>query len=213
MRFCLHDKTITVRLLRAESRDAMLSFARNLPEEDLLFLDRDITQVAVVDQWVREVVEGRLFTILAWLDQQIIGYATIDRGAAQWTRHVVELRVVVAEAHRGIGVGRLLLELVFERSLELGVTKLVARMTPGQTGARNLFERLDFEEEAVLRDNAMDANGLTHDLLVFSYHTRQHEKNRCASCGVLVLTALFLDGVGLCSHCYELRYEELGGGG
>ncbi len=177
-----------------------------------MFLDRDITQPPVVDRWIKEVAEGDLFTFLAWQDQDVIGYSTIDRGSASWTRHVVELRVVVAESVRGIGIGRLLLELVFEKSLELGVTKLVARMTPDQTGARNLFQRLGFEEEAVLQDHAMDANGLTHDLLVLCYHTRQHEQSRCASCGVPVLRAISLDGVRLCSHCYELRYEELGGG-
>ncbi len=212
MRFSLQGKTIHVRPLQEESRDAMIRFARNLPEEDLLFLDRDITQPPVVDRWIKSVVEGDLYTILAWQEQEIVGYATIDRGSARWTRHVVELRVVVAESVRGIGIGRLLLELVFEKSLELGVTKLVARMTPDQQGARSLFQRLDFEEEAVLRDNALDANGLTHDLLVLCYHTRQHEQNRCVSCGVPVLTALSLDGVRLCSHCYELQYEELGGG-
>jgi hypothetical protein len=106
-----------------------------------------------------------------------------------------------------------LLELVFEMALDEGVTKVIARMTPDQTGARSLFKRLGFEEEVVLRDHAMGANGLTHDLLMLSFHTRLHPEQRCNSCDVLVLSALVLDGVRLCSHCYELRYQELGGGG
>ena len=78
---------------------------------------------------------------------------------------------------------------------------------------RSLFKRLGFEEEVVLRDHAMGANGVTHDLLMLSFHTRLHQEQRCNSCGVLVLSALALDGARLCSHCYELRYQELGGGG
>ena len=64
-----------------------------------------------------------------------MGYATYDRGRVRWTRHVAELRVVVAEEVRSIGIGRLLLELVFEMALDGGVTKVIARMTPDQTGA------------------------------------------------------------------------------
>ncbi len=212
LRFSLQGKSIVVEPLRGDGQEAMLRFAGGLPGEDLLFLDRDITQPAVIEQWIKAIASGSLFTVLARHDHEIVGYATIDRGNARWTQHVVELRVVVAESVRGLGIGRLLLELVFEKALEMGVTKLVARMTPDQTGARNLFKRLGFDEEAVLRDHAMDANGLTHDLLVLCYLTKQHVKDRCASCGVPVLTALSLDGMRLCSHCYELRYDELGGG-
>jgi len=135
-----------------------------------------------------------------------------ERGNVRWTRHVAELRVAVAESCRGIGLGRWLLELAFETALEEGATKLVARMTPDQTGALRLFQRLGFEQEAVLRDHALDANGVTHDLVMLSFHTRQHPDNRCGSCGVSILVPLDLEGVRLCSHCYESRYEELGGG-
>jgi len=208
----LQGRALVFRPLSPSCRDAMIAFARDLPEQDLLFLDRDIAQPAVVDQWILDVAEGKLVTIVAWQDGVIVGYATTARGTPRWTRHVAELRVVVAEGFRGIGLGRWLLELVFEMALQAGATKLVARMPPDQTGALNLFQHLGFEQEAVLRDHALDANGLTHDLLVLSFHTRQHPDSRCGACGVAVLAPLVLEGVRLCSHCYEARYEELGGG-
>ena len=96
--------------------------------------------------------------------------------------------------------------------LDAGVTKVIARMTPEQSGARKLFEQLGFAEEAVLRDHALDANGLTHDLLVLSFHTRTHREQCCEVCEVPVLEALFLDGARLCASCYETRYNELGTG-
>jgi len=208
----LRGKALVFRPLDAACRDAMLRFASELPEQDLLFLDRDIAQGPVVDQWIRRVAEGSLFTVVGWQDDDIVGYATVERGNVRWTRHVAELRVVVAESCRGIGLGRWLLELAFEVALEEGATKLVARMTPDQTGALSLFERLGFEREAVLRDHAQDGNGLAHDLVMLSFHTRKHLDNRCGSCGVSVLAPLSMDGLRLCSHCYEQRYEELGGG-
>lgn len=213
MHLRLKGETLTIRRFGDEQQEAMIEFARALPEQDLLFLERDITRPAEVAQWVAEIAHGNLVTILACRDEVIVGYASFDRGGAGWTRHVAELRVVVAKSARCLGIGRVLLELVFEMALHQGVTKLVARMTPNQVGARNLFEQLGFEEEAVLAEHARDAKGQTHDLHVLSYHTSRHTGKRCSSCGEPILTALTLEGSRLCSHCHEFQYRELGGDG
>ncbi len=102
--------------------------------------------------------------------------------------------------------------MAFEVALDDGATKIIARMTPDQTAALRLFQRLGFEQEAVLRDHALGAGALTHDLLVLGFHARLHEQQRCEDCGIPVLEALSVDGARLCSQCYELRYQELGGG-
>ena len=211
MRFSLHGRNVVLRRLTAEDRERLIAFAGDLSEDDLLFLERDITQPAEVDAWINDTLEGRLVTLLAWEDDAVLGYATFSRGNVRWTCHVAELRVVVAQSARGIGVGRLLLEAAFEMVQDTPVTKIIARMTPEQSGARKLFQQLGFAEEAVLRDHALDANGLTHDLLVLSYHTRAHREQCCEVCGISVLQALVLDGARLCANCYESRYSELGG--
>ena len=114
------------------------------------------------------------------------------------------------QSAREIGIGRLLLELAFEMVLDIGVTKVIARMAPEQTGALKLFKRLGFAQEAHLRDHAVDANGHTHDLLVLSFHIPTHREKCCELCGIPVLEALFLDGSRLCSSCYETRYNDSG---
>ena len=211
--FRVGDRSVILRPLEATDREALITFARGLPEDDLLFLQRDITQPAEVDWWIREAAEGNLVTIVACQDGAIAGYATFESGRLRWTRHVAELRVVVATPARGLGLGGLMLELVFEMALAGGVTKLIARMTPSQTGAQDLFKRLGFEEEAVLRDHAVGANGIAHDLLVLSFRPRLHKERCCSSCGAAVLNYLPLEGRQLCLGCYELRYQELGGEG
>ncbi len=212
LQFNLKGRTVLLRPLAAEDREPMIAFAGELPTDDLLFLERDITQPAEVDTWISDTLQRRLVTLVAWENETVIGYVTFNLGNVHWTRHVAELRVVVAESARGMGIGRLLLELAFEMVLDLGATKVMARMTPEQTGAVKLFQRLGFAEEAVLRDHALDANGLTHDLLVLTFHTHMHRQQCCESCGIPVLQALFLDGSWFCLNCYETRYNELGTG-
>lgn len=213
MEIGLQQRTVTLRPIAFGDRDTLVAFARTLPQDDLLFLDRDITQESVVDRWLAEVAAGDLVTVAAWDDDTVIGYATYDRGNVRWTRHVAELRVAVAEAARRIRLGGLLLELVFEMAIADGVTKVIARMTPDQLGALRLFQRLGFHEEAVLKDHALDGTGALRDLLVLSFHTQQHPEQRCSECGTLVLSALALEGQSLCSHCFEFHYRELGTGG
>ena len=54
----------TFRLMNGDDRDAMLAFARALPEDDLLFLAVDITNEDAVDDWIRRLEKGSLRTIL-----------------------------------------------------------------------------------------------------------------------------------------------------
>ncbi len=211
IRYPSPNRVITIRPLGAVDRPLLIGFARTLPVDDLLFLERDITQEAEVDRWITQAA-GSLSTILACEGDAIVGYATFERGGVRWIRHVAELRVAVGPSARGVGLGRFLLELAFELALADGVTKVIARMMPSQTAAVTLFKRLGFEQEAVLRDHARSANGTTHDLVLLSFRALLHPEQVCQACGAPVLSALTLDGATLCSHCHELRYQELGGG-
>jgi len=210
--FQLRHRTIVLRSLQTEDRETMVAFARSLPPNDLLFLWQDITQPAEVDRWIRAINEDGLITLVAWEGPVILGYATFDRARAQWMRHVAEIRVVVGESARGMGVGRLLLELAFEMAIDAGVSKVVARMTPDQTQAIELFRRLGFVHEATLHGHAIGVHGCVHDLLVYSYFAKDHPDQRCAVCGAFLLAPLSLGGALRCATCYHLEYQELGGG-
>jgi L-amino acid N-acyltransferase YncA len=211
VQYTLAGRAITLRPPASADRDTLIRFAQSLPPDDLLFLDRDITEEAEVDWWLNHSA-STLATILASESGAILGYSTVQPGLVRWTRHVAELRVVVGPGARGIGLGRLLLEFAFERALADGIRKVVARMPPSQTAAVALFKSLGFEQEALLRDHAVGADGTTHDLLVYTFRARLHPEQKCRGCGVPVLNALALDGAVFCSQCYELRYRELGGG-
>lgn len=173
-----HD--VTLRPMTADDKDGVLAFARTLPEHDLLFLRRDITQEPAMADWISELKSGEIVTILALIGSEVVGYATIHRSLLRWTAHVAELRVTVSESVRGTGIGRVLTQEAFATALAEGIEKMVAQMTLDQKGAIATFEGLGFRPEALLRDQVKDRNGNKHDLLVLSHEVARFEAQRAA---------------------------------
>ncbi|MGE0598145.1 MAG: N-acetyltransferase family protein [Dehalococcoidia bacterium] len=174
------NQDITLRPMTPDDKAAVLAFARALPEHDLLFLRRDITEEPAMDDWVAELKSGEIATILALKGDEVVGYATIHRSLLRWTAHVAELRVMIAESMRGAGLGRVLTQEAFATALAEGIEKMVAQMTLDQKGAIATFEGLGFRPEALLRDQVKDRAGNKHDLLVLSHEVARFESQRAA---------------------------------
>lgn len=165
----LKEGTVTFRIMTANDRDAILSFARRLPPDDLLFLRLDISTPDGVDEWLDNLKDGRTITVLAEQNGAVVGYACIHHNDAMWNRHLGEIRVNVAAEFRKQGLGRKLVDDVFAIARDIGLLKITAQMTPDQKGARMTFERLGFSPEALLADFVVDRNGKTRDLLIMSH--------------------------------------------
>jgi RimJ/RimL family protein N-acetyltransferase len=99
----------------------------------------------------------------------------VDRGELSWSPHVAELRVLVSEAMRGKGLGRLLTQEAFAIALGLGIEKIVAQMTVDQKGAIAVFEGMGFRPEALLRDQVKDRDGRKHDLLILAHEVAKFQ--------------------------------------
>jgi L-amino acid N-acyltransferase YncA len=113
-------------------------------------------------------------------DGKIHGCAAVVRDALSWSPHVGELRVVVSEAARSGGLGRLLVQEAFALAVSIGLEKLVARMTPDQRGAIAVFEEMGFSAEALLREYVRDADGVKHDIVILSLDVARHLAQRDA---------------------------------
>ncbi len=165
---------VELRRMSTDDRDSILDFARSLPQEDLLFLRVDLTESAVVDDWVNNAVNGNSVALVAYDSDGLIGYAAIHRNPTSWTRHLGEVRVNVNPEYRSRGLGRALTSHVFDLAGELGLQKLTAHMTSDQRGAQAAFRRLGFVPEALLADYVQDRNGTTHDMVIMSFDIAGH---------------------------------------
>jgi L-amino acid N-acyltransferase YncA len=166
----LKDNTaVSLRLMTAGDGDRIVTFARGLPEDDLLFLRTDITNPEMVAQWVQNLEAGRTSTVIAEVNGEMVGYAALVTNRVNWQRHLGELRIQVGLRYRSQGVGRSLAAEIFSLARGRGLQKIVAQMTPDQKGAMATFERLGFRPEALLQDYVIDHTGRTRDLVVMTY--------------------------------------------
>ncbi len=165
----LGDKRkVTLRLMEKTDRDRIVQFARALPPDDLLFLRKDITNPAVVDQWVRDLDAGRVKTVLAEAEGELLGFGSLWLEETFWGRHMAEIRVQVRPDYRGVGLGYQLASDLFAIAGHLDIKKIIARVTQEQVRTRARLERLGFRPEAVLRGFAVDREGQRRDLVVMS---------------------------------------------
>jgi len=160
---------VTFRLMTPADRETVLQFVKNLPEEDLFYLISDVRDPNGMSRWIEGIEDHTATTVLAEAEGKLLGYGVLRGGHLRWTRHLAEIRVMVAPDARGNGLGKLLAKEVFAVAHDVGMWRLIARLTSKQTAARYLFQHLGFHIEAVLADCVIDNEGRTQDMIFMSY--------------------------------------------
>ena len=168
-------RPVSVRLMGASDKDAMLEFARSLPPEDLLFLHTDITDPASEEEWIASIERGTTVTLVAEANGLLAGYASLHVNPLRWTRQVGEIAINVIPEWRSRGLGEGLCAEIMALAGILRLRKITAQMVAEHKSARALFERLGFHVEALLPDWVEDREGHCRDLLLMAYQVRRQE--------------------------------------
>lgn len=143
-------------------------FFLELPPEDRKYLRVDVTKRDNVEQRIRDAVEGRIYRLIALVDDKIVGDGALELSREEWRRHLGEIRAIVARDYQRRRLGALLIKALYGVAHKRGVEKLVAKMAGPQTGARKTLERLGFHVDSVIPDYIKDANGNAQSLVVMS---------------------------------------------
>ncbi|MEM7740636.1 MAG: GNAT family N-acetyltransferase [Pseudomonadota bacterium] len=162
------EHILNLRMMTPADEADVLAFARGLPPHDLLYMPRDITNAKVIAAWMRANEKGHIKTVLATDGGEVVGCAALFQDPLSWSPHWGEMRVLVGKTMRTKGLGRILIQECFVMALEKDLKKLSAQMTVDQQGAVTIFEELGFRGEALLKDQVMDRDGETHDIVILS---------------------------------------------
>ncbi len=104
------------------------------------------------------VLEGGL-TLTLEVDGVPAGHVMIQRRAGPHYAHVGEIAIVVSNARRGEGLGRILMEMAIDWGRAVGLAKINLRVFPDNERAIGLYRSLGFEEEGLARGEVRMPSG------------------------------------------------------
>jgi RimJ/RimL family protein N-acetyltransferase len=151
--------------LQAAHAASLRAFFAALPDGDVTSVKEDVRHPGMVDAAVADTRSTR------WvgLDEgTVVAYASLLPGVGL-SAHVGELRLVVGRSHRRQGLGRALARTVLRAALLDGLSKVVVEVPAEDEPTAEVFRRLGFEGEALLRDHVRDRDGELRDLLVLAH--------------------------------------------
>lgn len=156
---------VLVRSLTHEDKEGLVGFFAPVGRDDAKFMRSDVTDRTLVGGWVDNLDYAHVLPIIALLNNQIVGDATIHFHGHGPQRHIAEVRVFLGKQVRQRGVGTALLHVTIDLARKLGLQQLMVEIVADQVSVIHAFEALGFEKRAVLTDYYMMPDGETHDVV------------------------------------------------
>lgn len=160
---------ILIRPLAREDEQRLNDFFARVPIEERWFLRHKMDEPDVVRKWMEELDFSRVLPMVAVKqeDQTVIANVRLHRRESACMEHLAHLRIMVDPGYRHQRVGTWMLLDVIRLAMAMGLEKLVAEFVAGvEEAAMNAAHKLDFFEEAVLRDYVKDPQGNYRDLII-----------------------------------------------
>jgi len=159
---------VTLELLTDNDLDRLIKFFFHFPEKDRLYLRSDITDPENVRRRFGNPDYDNMFPIIARVNGEIMGIATIFRASFGWMRHLGEVRICIAPEFQKRGLSTLLVREIFFQALKMGIYKLQAELMDTQKAAITAFNHLGFKQEALLPKHVTDIKGVRRDLVIMT---------------------------------------------
>jgi RimJ/RimL family protein N-acetyltransferase len=166
----LKDGTgLTLRPIRKGDEEALHAMFAKLPEEDLWFLNHDVSDPEMIGDWIADLDTGRVVSIAAVLEGRIIGNAVLMRKRFGAKSHIGKIRISVDPRFRDRGLATWMLLDLINMAMSLGLRMLVMRVVKERDLPVTMgIKKLGFMEEAVLPNYVLDRAGNPYDLVIMT---------------------------------------------
>ncbi len=164
----LKDGTgVTLRPLRKGDEDLLFRMFSRLSEDDKWFLDHNVADFELIENWVQNMDPDRAHSIVAVLGGQIIAHATLLRKYYGAKSHIGNIRISVDPAFRGKHLATWMLLDLINLAMAMGLQMLIMQLVQDRDGVLiRSVKKLEFLEKAVLKDYAKDREGNPHNLVI-----------------------------------------------
>jgi L-amino acid N-acyltransferase YncA len=157
---------VVIREMTEHDLERSLAFFQALPEEDRAYLRHDVTSRDTVARRILDMKAGRVLRLVALVNDEIVADGGLELEPEGWKAHVAELRLIVGHPYQRRGLGLVMARELYHLAAARRVEEILVRFMAPQVGARTIFTRLGFHEDAVIPDYVKDRGGHKQDLVV-----------------------------------------------
>jgi RimJ/RimL family protein N-acetyltransferase len=171
-------KKVTLRILRWEDLDGLLSFINSLVKEKqgdprsplYTGFDKKVTRQEEA-RWLGhilvEIETGEVINAIAEVGRKIIANGEVTRGEYKDTRHHGHLMLTMISEYRGKGIGRRIIETLLRESRRAGMRTIDVEFLAENESARRAYEKAGFEQAGIIPHKVLRA-GKYFDGLIMS---------------------------------------------
>jgi len=161
-----------VRELTAEDAPALREFFAEMPAEDRTFFFHDVDDPTVIDAWACD--ERRIRRCAVDEDGRLLAISALLPGV-DWSSHVAELVLIVSPLTRRGGLGRTLARTMLIEAVQRGFKKVTVQIAADSVGAIEMFQKLGFHGEALLRDQLRNpVDGELRDTVILAHGVEEN---------------------------------------
>ncbi len=164
----LKDGTgVTLRPLKKGDEDLLFEMFSRLSDDDRWFLDHDVGDFRLIEGWVKNEVLDKMISTVAVLEGQIIAHATLIRKYPGAKSHTGRIRISVDPSFREKHLATWMLLDLINLAMGMGLETLTMQMVEERDSSLiRSVKKLDFSEEAVLKDYVKDRDGTPCNLVI-----------------------------------------------
>jgi ribosomal protein S18 acetylase RimI-like enzyme len=161
-----------MRELTADDAPALREFFAEMPGQDRTFFFQDVDDPAVVDAWAGDPHRIRRCAVDA--EGQLLAISALRPGN-DWSSHVAELMLLVSPRARRQGVGRGVARAMLIEAVNRNFKKVSVMIAADNAGAIEMFHKLGFQPEALLRDQLQNpTDGELRDTVILSHMVEEN---------------------------------------
>lgn len=168
--------SIEIRPLQASDEKALLGFFKNLPQPEVMFFKRRVTDPDVIKSWCENIELDSRLPLLALHEGKVIAVASLLQNKGGWKRHIGRISQSILPKYRQKGIaGKLVQELV-DVARMAGLQKVEAEFIDKQEGGQKLFALLGFTHLLKLEDYVQDMQAINHDYVLMGMDLKTDEE-------------------------------------
>jgi L-amino acid N-acyltransferase YncA len=163
--------SLQLRPVTRSDEAALRKLFSEIPQDEKWFLRDNLEDPEILHRWLENLDFDRSLPVVAVKSDtgEIVALLRLHCSASGCARHVAHLRVMVHPGYRAQKVGSWLILDCAKLAVNRGIEKLIAEFVAGvEDVALGAAHRLDFHQEAILKEYVKDRQGNYRDLIVMS---------------------------------------------